>query len=541
MALGFGSKQLEKQPVFDHVYDVESSTSAESYDHVFQDPVLCKYYTDLYEKTNYECRHHVDPELKWEPEEERKILLKNDWYVTFWGFVMFTALNFDRNNIKQAVSDTMLEDLGLTTNDYNLGNTINLVCFLAAELPFQLISKKLGSDIWIPIQMCVWSIVSLAQVALKGRASFLVTRALIGLWEGAFIADFCLWQSYFYTTLELPFRLSLFYISNPLTSVLSALLGAALLNISTPSIKSGWRWMFLIEGLLTLVIGVISFFKMPPSVTQTKTWYRKKGWYTDREERILVNKILRDDPTKGDMNNRQPVSFRELIVTLLDYDLLPIYLIRILGDVGTAPTNTYLTLTLRKLGFSTFRTNILSIPFNVITIIMMLLVGWFSEKWNSRALMIATTPIWILACLFPLRFWPGALKDAWGTFGLLTVLLGHSPIWALSISWCSANSNTVRTRAVSAAVVNIFSQLGAIISANVYQDSDKPLYHRGNEVLIGLAFSTVGACVFARYYYIFRNKQKEAAWAKLTPEQQETYHRETSDRGNKRLDFRFTY
>lgn len=541
MALGFGSNKLEKQPVVDQVYDLESSTSSDSYQHVFQDPVLFKYYTELYEKTNYECRHHVDADLTWTPEEEKKILWKNDWYVTFWGFVMFTALNFDRYNIKQAVSDTMLQDLKLTTNDYNLGNTINLVCFLAAELPFQLISKKLGSDVWIPIQMCVWSIVSLSQVALKGRASFLVTRALVGLWEGAFIADFCLWQSYFYTTLELPFRLSLFYISNALTSVLSALLGAALLNIKTPSINAGWRWLFLIEGLFTLLIGVISFFKMPPSVTQTRTWYRKKGWYTDREERILVNKILRDDPTKGDMNNRQPVSLKELVVVLFDYDLLPIYVVRLLADVNTTPTNTYLTLTLRQLGFSTIKTNLLSIPFNFISITAMLVMGWLSEKWNTRALIIATAPIWVLSGLFPLRYWPGALKDPWGTFGLLTVLLGHAPIWALSISWCSANSNTVRTRAVSAAVVNILSQVAAIISANIYQDKDKPLYHRGNEILIGIAFGALAACILARYYYIYRNKQKAAAWAKLTPEQQENYHRETTDRGNKRLDFQFTY
>lgn len=181
--------------------------------------MLAQKYLDIYESCNYECRSHVDPDFIWTKAEERKVVWKNDWYVTFWAFLMFTALDFDRFNIQQALSDNMLNNLNLTTNDYNLGNTINLVCFLAAELPSQLISKKVGADNWIPTQLVLWSVATMSQASLTNKAGFLITRGLIGALQGGFICDICLWLSYFYTSKEFPLRLALFYIANPLTTV----------------------------------------------------------------------------------------------------------------------------------------------------------------------------------------------------------------------------------------------------------------------------------------------------------------------------------
>lgn len=102
---------------------------------------------------------------------------------------------------------------------------------------------------------------------------------------------------------------------------------------------------------------------MPASISQTKGWLRgRNGWFTEREEKILVNRLLRDDPSKGDMNNRQAVNFQRLWKCLKDYDLWPLYLVGLTTYIPPNPPQNYLSLILRTMGFSTFTANVLTIP-----------------------------------------------------------------------------------------------------------------------------------------------------------------------------------
>jgi len=77
---------------------------------------------------------------------------------------------------------------------------------------------------------------------------------------------------------------------------------------------------------------------------------------------IIVNRVIRDDPSKGTMHNREAITFRLLWKSLMDFDLWPIYLIGLFNHIPFATPSIYLTLSLKGLGFSTFQTNLLVIP-----------------------------------------------------------------------------------------------------------------------------------------------------------------------------------
>lgn len=440
--------------------------------------------------------------------------------ITIWACIAFFGLDLGRGNLAQANTDDFLPDLGLTTNgeymtvndtqrileaelnspDFNTGNTVYQLSFLAAELPSQMISKKLGPDRWvslsrtycpmlltdglqIPFIMCAWSIVSGAQFFLTGRASFLATRALLGMLQGGFIPDVVLYlvsttsihppepygrtpktkafvQTYFFKGGELPIRLAVFWSVRRITDIIAPLLAFGVLRMRGILGYEGWRWLFLIEGLLVrhlchdhsreddvdtddqmLMIGIWSWFMMAASPTQTKTWYRPKGWFSDRQEKILVNRILRDDPSKGDMHNRQAITLKLLWKAFCDFDMWPIFMVALVWEMPSGPPDQYLTLTLRRLGFDTFQANLLYIPAQAAAIVTLITMTWFSEKLNQRAFWGMFTQIWYFPCLVALITLPFP-RTSWTEYAVVTTLLSYPSREYLHGKWNVLSTTT---------------------------------------------------------------------------------------------------
>ncbi|EIN13829.1 MFS general substrate transporter, partial [Punctularia strigosozonata HHB-11173 SS5] len=504
---------------------------------VFDDPQTLEAYRP---PAVYENAHRFDPSARWTWREERKLVRKIDWRIMVWTFIMFFSLEFDRSNISQANSDNLLNDLNINTDDYNLGFTLFRLCFLIAELPSQLVSKRVGPDVWIPSQMTLWSLVAMSQFWLTGRGSFLATRALLGFLQGGFIPDVILYLSYFYTKTELPIRLGWFWVSNYAAHIVGAFLATGLLRLRGVNGHAGWRYLFLIEGGGTLLVGIISFFMMPPGPTQTKAWFRPKGWFTEREEIIMVNRVLRDDPSKSDMHNRQGLHVKQIWEAICDWRMWPLYMLGLTFLVPPGPPQNYLTLTLRHLGFNTTQTNLLTIPSTVLGILGLLFTAWVSEIIDSRIIPTVFMQIYVLPLLIALYTFTSS-TNLWVYYTVVSLITGYPYVHPIQVAWASRNSYSVRTRTVSASVYNMFVQAGSITAANIYRDDDKPLYKRGNRDLIGITVMNIFLYAFTWLFYRAINKRRDRIWNSWTAEQQREYLETTKDKGNQRLDFRFAY
>ncbi|KAK3185607.1 hypothetical protein K4F52_005707 [Lecanicillium sp. MT-2017a] len=526
-----GAPQKQKRSLFQRSKLVDLGAVA-TQPSVFDDPSIAEKY---------------HPRQDWyalqpKQQQEKQLVRKLDFRIMVWACVMFMALELDRANISQALTDDLLPELGMDTNDYNMGMTVFRLSFLCAELPSQLLSKWMGPDRWIPMQISLWSIVALSQFGLSGRALFLATRALLGMLQGGFIPDVVIYLSYFYTHAELSIRLAFFWTAMSFADILSAIFAYGLLHMRGIGGHAGWRWLFLIEGLLTFAIGLFSWVLMPAGPCETASWFRgKSGWFSEREEKIIVNRVIREDPSKSTMHNREPVTMRLLWQSLKDYDLWPLYILGLVFQIPMQPQQTYLTLTLKRLGFGVFKSNLLTIPTTILHVITMLGLTYLAEYLGELTLVAVLAQIWALPFLIYTNVVDTTTINRWVVFAVITLLLGYPNPHPIQVAWNSRNSNAVRSRTVSAACYNMFVQGGSIISANMYRADDAPRYARGNRQLLVIVCGNIVIYFLTKAYYVSRNKQRDKKWNSMTEEEQVHYLTTTTEEGNKRLDFRFDH
>jgi len=241
------------------------------------------------------------------------------------------------------------------------------------------------------------------------------------------------------------------------------------------------------------------------------------------------------------MHNREGLSVKRLFQAAMDYDLYPIYILGLMFGIPTSPPATYLTLSLKNLGFKTFQVNLLTIPSTVASLGTLIGITLLSEAFNSRSIVSMAEDVWALPCLVALYTLP-AHPNPWVYYAVASILLSYPYTHAIQVAWCSRNAGAVASRTVNASLYNMFVQASSVIASQIYRADDAPRYLRGNRVLIAICvLNLVVLYPGTRYYYKWRNASRDKKWNAMTPEEKSHYLSTTKDLGNRRLDFRFAY
>ena len=159
----------------------------------------------------------------------------------------FFALQLDRSNISNAMTSTITKDLGITSDEVNSGNQLQIAALIAFEIPSNIMLQRFGPPIWITFQSLAWGLVALFQAFMKNKKSFYATRFLLGMFEAGYMPGCQFIMASFYKRDELAMRTAIFYFGNYLATGTGSLIAAGVLRLAGSAGLSGWQWLFISE------------------------------------------------------------------------------------------------------------------------------------------------------------------------------------------------------------------------------------------------------------------------------------------------------
>ncbi|CAC9894420.1 unnamed protein product [Aureobasidium pullulans] len=218
----------------------------------------------------------------------RKVLWKLDTRILPVLALLFLCSFLDRTNVGNAKILGLEKSIGVNDHQYASGLAIFFAFYIASELPSNLVLKKISPRIWLPCLTFAWGIVGMCLGFVQNYAGFLVVRAFLGITEGGLLPGMVLYLSSMYTRGELALRIGLFYTTASLSGAFGGLLARGLSSIgATAGIDAGWRWIMIVEGLLTAVVGASAYFLLPNDVSTAR-------FLTEEEREFALYRLSRD-------------------------------------------------------------------------------------------------------------------------------------------------------------------------------------------------------------------------------------------------------
>jgi ACS family tartrate transporter-like MFS transporter len=224
-------------------------------------------------------------------ELETRVLRKVTYRIVPFIMLLYFIAFIDRVNIGFA-SLTMNRDLGFSPAVFGFGAGIFFLGYFLFEVPSNLILHKVGARIWIARVMITWGLVSAAMAFIQGSTSFYTLRFLLGAAEAGFFPGIILYLSYWFPARKRAAVTALFMAAAPLSTALGSPVSGALLEMHGILGLAGWQWMFLIEALPAVILGVVVLFYMTDRPEKAK-------WLTDDERTWLVNEMKAEQAAKS--------------------------------------------------------------------------------------------------------------------------------------------------------------------------------------------------------------------------------------------------
>ncbi|KAJ2845753.1 hypothetical protein IWW36_004656 [Coemansia brasiliensis] len=419
---------------------------------------------------------------------------KIDWHILLYVTVLCILNQSDRGSIGVAKVVGLENDLGMVKNDFNIASTLFTVGYLSLEFFSNFVLKWIGASRLLPTLGILWGLVCAMQGVITTKAQLYAMRVLLGMSECGFTAGSLLIMSFYYPKSKMTSRISLFYLSSPLANVLSGPLASALSQIHHPTIKR-WQWVFLLEGIMTIVVSIVGYFVLQD--------HPEKCRFLKHEEREFIRKYKQKEGTLG---GSQKLKFAHVVQVLKDWQLWIMMVGTFAACEACGSVTVFAPEVINELGFSAAQAQAMSALPSVCGVIAMLLVSrivrlcgshWLAG-FISLGVALAGSVLMVVTLNVPARIVGLCMTGAGGFAGL-----GIFPGWNVT-----ANSKSVAMSAAASGLTVFFGSSSSFVLSNVFLNSDAPRFVIGHTVNIGIFALGMASCAITRISMGQRNHKQ---------------------------------
>ncbi|KAH7072943.1 MFS nicotinic acid transporter-like protein Tna1 [Paraphoma chrysanthemicola] len=429
---------------------------------------------------------------------DRKLLWKLDCKLIPWLSFLYLISFLDRTNIGNAKVDGLQEDLGMTNGQYNASLTIFFVSYSVFEPLTNVLLKRLRPSVFLPIIMVWWGICMTCMGLVHNYAGLMTARWWLGVAEAGLFPGVNYYLSCWYKRSEFGIRAAIFFSAAALAGSFGGLLAAGIAQMGGVGGKPGWAWIFILEGLATIIVGIASYWMVHD--------FPAEATFLTPDDRARVLRRLRED--KQASANHESFQMKYFWQSVNDWKTLCFAVIYMGADGSLYAFSLFLPTIIQQLGYTSTTANLLSVPPYAAAAVMTVFVGWLADRTHQRGLCNIFVSLFGIVGFSMLIGSSNPNVQYAGTF---LGALGIYPCIANTISWASNNTEGVYKRGVTLGFVIGWGNLNGVVSSNIYRQADKPRFFLGHGVVLAyLALFLFGGSIVTRMMLVLENKKRKS-------------------------------
>ncbi|KAJ3094437.1 hypothetical protein HDU96_001685 [Phlyctochytrium bullatum] len=443
--------------------------------------------------------------VDWTPEEERKVMRKIDIRIVPLCLMLYLFSFLDRVNIGNARViglnprtglGQMERDLGMRGNDFNISLSVFFITYCLFEPFSNLILNRTSASSWIARIAVTWGITATCMGAVQNFAGLVATRILLGLFEAGLVPGISYYCSFWYKREELASRIALWFGGAGLATAFSSLLAYGIqIGMEGKGGLASWRWVFIIEGAPTILLGVLTWFFLPDEPG-------KATFLSERERHIAASRLKLSVATREEKHFSSAA-----IVEVIKNPIVWVFAVS--NFLAITPGYAYSffipTILAGGLGKTGVDINLFSAPPFLVGAVCTIVFSFMSDYFRSRSLFAllasaAATAAWTSLAL---------VRDANQAYGLLFLSafsgFAYPVIWA----WLSNNIPSHTGRALALGLVLGIGNVGGAIAGQLYTNDDRPWFAKGHTALAIMSGINIAVLIGLRGWMQYLNATKE--------------------------------